>query len=45
MMQKKTLWVVLAVIFANGESKPVANNETKEGRTLNRRIEVLIVNE
>ena len=30
---------------AYGESKPVANNETKEGRTLNRRIEVLIVNE
>lgn len=28
-----------------GESRPVATNETKEGRTLNRRIEVLIVNE
>jgi outer membrane protein OmpA-like peptidoglycan-associated protein len=28
-----------------GESRPVANNETKEGRKKNRRIEVLIINE
>lgn len=27
-----------------GEEKPVASNETKEGRTLNRRVEVLIIN-
>jgi OOP family OmpA-OmpF porin len=28
-----------------GKEKPVASNETKEGRALNRRIDVLIVNE
>ena len=25
-----------------GESKPIANNETKEGRTKNRRIDVVL---
>ncbi|MDX1763384.1 MAG: OmpA family protein, partial [bacterium] len=28
-----------------GEEKPVASNETAEGRALNRRVEVLIVNQ
>jgi flagellar motor protein MotB len=27
-----------------GESKPLATNETPQGRALNRRIEILIVN-
>jgi flagellar motor protein MotB len=27
-----------------GETKPIANNETKEGRTKNRRIDLIIKN-
>jgi OOP family OmpA-OmpF porin len=28
-----------------GETRPVASNDTKEGRAANRRVEILIINE
>lgn len=33
------------VVSGYGDTKPVANNKTKEGRAQNRRIELLIINE
>jgi OOP family OmpA-OmpF porin len=33
------------VIFGYGESKPVATNKTKEGRSLNRRVDILFSGE
>lgn len=32
------------ISFGYGESKPIANNETKEGRAINRRIDLIIQN-